>query len=200
MKIVILVEGKTEVAFLPKLREFVHGRIPAGAVLPKLAVNKYDGRLPKGDKLKKRVTNELESGADAVIALTDVYTGTSDFLTAADAKTKMSSWVNNPKFYPHAALHDFEAWLLPYWEDIKRLAGGNLASPGPHPENVNHNNPPSKRLTALFRQGGRRDYSKTRDAAIILKGQDILKSANACPELKEFLNRILSLSGGTVIP
>lgn len=200
MKIVILVEGKTEVAFLPKLREFVQSRISEGAALPRLAVSKYDGRLPKGDKLKKRVINELESGANAVIALTDVYTGTSDFLTAADAKNKMSSWVNHPKFYPHAALHDFEAWLLPFWDEIKRLSGGNLASPGPHPENVNHNNPPSKRLTAIFRQGGRRDYSKTRDAAIILKDQDILKSANACPELKEFLNRILLLSGGKVIP
>ncbi len=199
MKIVILVEGKTETAFRPMLREFVHRRIPSEADRPELAFNKYDGRLPKGDKLKKRVENELRSGADAVIALTDVYTGTNDFSTAADAKTKMSSWVNNPKFYPHAALHDFEAWLLPYWDDIKRLSGGNLASPGPNPESVNHHTPPSKRLTALFRQGGRRDYSKTRDAARILKGQDLLKSANACPELKAFLNRILSLSGVTVI-
>ena len=33
----------------------------------------------------------------------------------------MREWVGVEKrFYPHVALHDFEAWLLPYWEKIKK--------------------------------------------------------------------------------
>ena len=60
------------------------------------------------------------------IALTDVYTGSKppDFPTAAEAKIKMHRWVGvESRFYLHVALHDFEAWLLPYWEKIKKLTG-----------------------------------------------------------------------------
>jgi hypothetical protein len=64
--------------------------------------------------LQRTITNfTLE--ADAVITLTDVYTGANEFKDAADAKDKMRQWVGvNDKFYPHAAQHDFEAWLLPF--------------------------------------------------------------------------------------
>jgi Domain of unknown function (DUF4276) len=74
---------------------------------------------------------------DAVIALTDVYTGTNDFQDGADAKAKMREWVgNNPNFYPHVAQYDFEAWLLPYWSRIKDLAKSNKSSPAGLPEKV----------------------------------------------------------------
>src|SRR5208283_2628811 len=96
-----------------------------------------DGRIPTNEKLQ-RLVKALLSGpkpADAVIALTDVYTGTHDFDGADDAKAKMRQWVGNePRFYPHVALHDFEAWLLPFWSDIQKLSGSNRASPGPNPE------------------------------------------------------------------
>ena len=37
---------------------------------------------------------------------------------------------------------------------------------------------------------------KTSDADRILRGEDLLVAANACPELKAFLNTILKLCGG----
>jgi Domain of unknown function (DUF4276) len=137
---------------------------------------------------------------NAVIALTDVYTGTKDFKDAADAKAQMKKWVgNNPKFYPHAASHDFEAWLLPFWSKIQKISGGNRAVPsGPH-ELVNHNNPPSKRIEEIFEQGKRRSYNKARDAKRILDGEDLMDAADACPELRDFLNTILKLCGGELI-
>jgi len=110
MKIAILVEGTTEVAFRAKLRDFLQTRL-AGK-MPQIKFIPQDGRIPKEGKLKRLVENLLsgQSAYDAVIALTDVYTGTKDFKDAKDAKTKMMDWVgNNPQFYPHAALHDFEA-------------------------------------------------------------------------------------------
>ena len=68
--------------------------------------------------------------ADAVIALTDVYTGKGDFRDAADAKAKMRNWGGrNDRFYPHAAQHDFEACLLPYWSEIQKVAGHNKNAP-----------------------------------------------------------------------
>jgi hypothetical protein len=205
MRIAIIVEGQTERAFLPHLRRFLSTRLPGR--MPNLDPVPYNGRIPTGDRLKRdveRLLNDRRQPADAVIALTDVYTGTTppQFADAAAAKDQMRRWVgSNDRFFPQAAQYDFEAWLLPFWDEIKRLADHNQASPGGSPEQVNHMNPPAHRLKALFRAGSRgRAYVKPRDADRILRGQDILISARACPELKSFLNTILRLCGADPIP
>jgi len=74
LRIVLIVEGKTETVFLPPLRRFLDARLTGGS--PKIIVNRHDGRIPTGGKLKRIVQRHLEEGANAVIALTDVYTGT----------------------------------------------------------------------------------------------------------------------------
>jgi hypothetical protein len=197
-----MVEGKTETAFRKPLLDFLDTRIKEGR--PRIRFIPYHGRIPKEDKLKRIVRNLLAgNGAyGAVIALTDVYTGTDDFTNAADAKTKMSRWVGDiPHFYPHAAQYDFEAWLLPYWPTMQRLAGHNRGAPAGNPESVNHDRPPSKRIIELFQNGTlSRSYSKTRDAAAILRGNDLSVAIEACPELKALVNTILRLSGAEVIP
>ena len=196
--IAILVEGETEErALFPLLREFL-GKQLAGT-MPKLLPLRCDGRVPKGDELRRRVKGLLEDRHDAVIALTDAYTGTKDFIDAADAKRKMREWVGEEdRFHPHVALHDFEAWLLPYWADIQRLAGTNRAAPASDPETVNHDKPPAEVLKEIFRTGtkGRR-YVKTRDAVTILRGKDIVVAAAACSELRAFLNTVLVCAGGS---
>ena len=159
-----------------------------------------DGRVYKEAKLRRTVEDLLRNGkvpSDAVIALTDVYTGTNDFADAADAKQKMRDWVGrNKRFYPHAAQHDFEAWLLPFWSEIQKLAGHKQSAPPGPPEAVDHNRPPSHYIREIFRIGSCRDsYSKVRDAARILRGKDLSVAASKCPELKAFLNTILTLSG-----
>lgn len=197
MKITILVEGATEMAFKPHLINFLNLRL-AGR-MPKLDVFSCGGRIYKEDRLKRTVENLLsgKQASDAVIALTDVYTGTADFTDAPDAKEKMTRWVgNNPAFFPHAAQHDFEAWLLPYWNDIQRIAGHNKNVPPGVPEKVNHNFPPSYHVKEIFRLGKVRKYSKPRDANAILRDKDLAVAAAVCPELKAFLNTILTLCGG----
>jgi hypothetical protein len=204
MKISIIVEGKTEKAFMPHLREYLKTRLPGG--MPQLDPFTYDGRIPKGDKLKRVVANLLQgrNAADYVIALTDVYTGTTppDFQDAADAKFQMRQWVGNePRFHPHAAQYDFESWLLPYWPTIQKLAGHNKTAPAGNPENVNLNNPPAYRIKEIFEIGKCRDsYVKPRDASRILRENDLSAAINQCAELKAFVNTILSVSGGQVIP
>lgn len=171
--------------------------------MPNLDMVPYDGRIPKEEKLRRTVENLLDghNPAQAVIALTDVYTGTEDFLDAADAKAKMRNWVgNNNRFHPHAAQYDFEAWLLPYWTEIQRIAGHNKKAPSGPPESVNHNRPPSYHIKEIFRIGTcRNDYSKPRDASRILRNKDLTVAAVLCPELKAFLNTILTLCGGQPI-
>ena len=153
-----------------------------------------------GEQLRRKVENLLSGrqASDAVIALTDVYTGTKDFIDASDAKTKMRQWVGpNPLFYPHAAQHDFETWLLPYWSEIQKVAGHNRKAPQGPPESVNHDRPPSYHIKDLFENGRCRDsYSKRRDANRILRNKDLAIAAEQRPELKAFLNTIITLSDG----
>ena len=204
MKISIIVEGKTERAFLPHLRGFLKNRLSGN--MPRLDMFPYDGRIPKEDKLKRVVQNLLSGGkpSDHVIALTDVYTGSNppEFQDAQDAKAKMRSWVGeDARFHPHVAQYDFEAWLLPYWPTIQKLAGHNEGAPGGNPESVNHCNPPAYRIKEIFEKGKcRASYIKPRDAGRILKDKDLLISNNQCPELKAFVNTILAVSGGNVLP
>jgi hypothetical protein len=88
MKIAILVEGQTEDAFKRHLLHFLQTHLTNQ--MPKLVMVRCDGRIPKGKELKQQVEKLLtgQKPVDAVIALTDVYTGSDDFIDAADAKQK----------------------------------------------------------------------------------------------------------------
>jgi hypothetical protein len=196
------VEGKTERAFLGPLRGFLSDRLDKK--MPQLSSQVEHGRIPTGDKLKRVVTWCLDEGADAVIALTDVYTGTREFADATDAKNKMRQWVGRePRFYPHAAQYDFEAWLLPYWDQIKTITGCNRRCPSGNPELVDHGKPPARHIQEAYRTGTKtkntRSYIKTIEPLAILKGQDLTVAAKQCSELRALLNTILTLCGAPPI-
>ena len=203
MKISLIVEGQTEKAFLPHLKNFLHpllvGRMPRFDVLP------CTGRIYIGEKLRKEVSRLLSGreSADHVIALTDVYTGTNPriFEDANDAKKQMKLWVGDePRFHPHAAQYDFEAWLLPYWPTIQKLALHNRACPSGEPEHVNHDKPPAHRIKEVFQLGACRDsYIKPRDAGRILRDNDLSVAVKRCPELRSLVNTILRVSGAPEI-
>ena len=76
MRIAILVEGKTEKAFIPHLRNFLELRLPGR--MPKLDCVPFDGRLPTGDKMKRvvdRLLSDRKHPADIIIALTEYIQG-----------------------------------------------------------------------------------------------------------------------------
>jgi hypothetical protein len=113
----------------------------------------------------------------------------------------MRQWVgDDPRFHPHAAQHDFEAWLLPYWSTIQRLAKNSGSAPGGNPETVNHNHPPAHRIMEIFERGRCRDsYVKPRDAGRILRDNDLLLAIDQCAELKALVNTILSACRGDIL-
>ncbi len=204
MKITLIIEGKTEKAFLPHLRNYLAKQLANR--MPKIDIVPYNGRIPTSDKLRRVVENLLtgKKASDHVIALTDVYTGANlpVFLDAGDAKNKMRKWVGSEsRFHPHAALHDFEAWLLPYWKTIQQLARHNKKPPAGNPEAINHANPPSKHIQEIFRIGAKgKKYIKPRDGNRILRDNDLSSAIIYCAELKSFVNTILSICDAKLIP
>jgi len=205
VRIVIIVEGNTEKAFKGALQEFLKERLKGK--MPALVFEVCKGRIPTREKLERVVRDHLghnKRPADHVIALTDVYTGSMppDFKDAADAKAKMREWVGvEERFHPHAAQHDFEAWLLPYWPALLKRAVHNRSAPAGAPESVNHDNPPAHRIKKLFEDGAcSSSYIKTRDAARILRDNDLALAVEKCPELKSFVNTILTVCGEPALP
>ena len=201
MRIVLIVEGRTEEVFLSALKRFLWSRLPPAGEKPRIEANRQDGLIPTGPDLKRLVGRHLSGGANAVIALTDVNPV---FTDATDAKNKMRLWVGDERrFHAHTAQHDFEAWLLPNWDEIKKITGCSRNAPPGNPELVNHNSPPSERVREAFRTGAktknRRSYVKTRDAKRILDGQDLTVAARQCAELRALLNTIPTLCGSTPI-
>lgn len=205
-RIALILEGETERVFLPHLRAFL--QIHLSEKMPSIrAVTGVRGRIPKGKQLKTMVANLLKDRhrpADFVVALTDVYTGTRpfDFKDAKDAKFKMKEWVGSEiRFFPHAAQYEFEAWLIPYWPALQKMAGHDKSAPSGSPESVNHDKPPSKWIKELFEIGTRgKSYSKQRDAEGVLRNNDLSIAISQCPELKSFINTILTICGATPIP
>lgn len=194
-RIAIVVEGATETIFKPAIRRFLEAKL--AGMMPRLDFVPQDGRVPKGPALGRLVRNLLRDH-DAVVALTDVYTGTipPDFKDAADAMRQMREWVGEePRFHPHAAQFEVEAWLLPYWKRIQQIAGSTRPAPPGPPETVNHDQPPARLLNAVFQAGTtRRRYSKTRDGAAILRDRDIALAADSCPGLLAFLDTLLRVA------
>ena len=168
--------------------------------MPSIRPRVFDGALPSGEKLRRTVLNHLSS-CDHAIWLSDVYPGSGKWTTAEEAKAAARRWVGaEERFHPHVALHDFEAWLIPYWDRVMKLAGTNRSVPGGYPETINHDNPPSYRIKEAYQVGTcRKNYKKPIDAPKILQGQDLMLAINACPELKALVNTILSLAGGETI-
>lgn len=59
---------------------------------------------------------------------------------------------------------------------------------------MNHQKPPSYWIKEIFKTGKcRKDYDKVSDGKAILKDNDLMIAIQACPELKAFVNQIISL-------
>ncbi|MEM7536473.1 MAG: DUF4276 family protein [Chloroflexota bacterium] len=194
-KIVLYVEGDTEVALKKHLKAFLDERAETEGK-PKVTLETRKLVTRKADKLHRDVKRELRRrDVLGVVGLIDVFP---NFKNAEEAKRHLRRAVGDePNFYPHAAQYDVEAWLLPFWNDICRRIGVRQSSPGSKPETVNGMNPPAYRLTNLYKRAKKpkRDYKKAIEMAAILKGKDLAVAAESCPELKAFLNTLLRLNG-----
>lgn len=196
-------EGQTEKAFKRHLQKFLDERCELDKrPRVKLDTLKLDSKLTKPGKVADAAKIALSrKEVIGVVALIDVVcSGSRSFKNAKGAIRFLQRCVpNESSFRAHAAQYDFEAWLLPYWDDIVRNFDKKKRRPGKNPEAVNLDNPPSRRLAELYRIN-RRKYKKPIEVNAILTGKDLLVSADQCPQFKAFLNSFLFLSGCKEIP
>jgi hypothetical protein len=195
--IILLVEGATETALKHRLKALLDMQAERENQ-PKVKLHTKDIMTLNEDKLRRRIRLELRNPqVEAVVGLIDVYP---EFTSAVEAKDFLLRAADGePRFYAHAAQYEVEAWLLPYWDEICRRIGVKQKSPGQHPEEVNLENPPSKRLAKLYQltKPRRRKYVKTIEMTAILHDKDLTIAANRCPELKSLLNTLLKLGNLT---
>ncbi|MCH7702092.1 MAG: DUF4276 family protein [Planctomycetes bacterium] len=83
---------------------------------------------------------------------------------------------------------------MPFWDEIAASLGFKASRPKAKPEDINHKNPPSKRLRALYRRAGYA-YDKVRDGRKWLTADRLERAAKDCPQLKDFLNSLLEFAG-----
>jgi hypothetical protein len=190
MRVVLLVEGQTEKALRPVLKALLDAHAQGKRV--GLQVRPYGGsEVWNAERVYRDARGMLQDPEVlGVILLVDVAPR---FASPDDVRTHYGAL---PRFAAHCALHDFEAWLLPYWERVFREARRPAPKrcPWPNPEAVDLTKPPSRVLSEdVFT--GKPAYRKTVHAPRILEGQDLGVAAAACPQLKAFLNTLLEFAG-----
>jgi hypothetical protein len=195
-KVIILAEGRTEKAIQKKLIDFITERCGNGRKA-EIEIKPVGHNISEG--INHRVQNHLkDSEVKAVIILTDLYP---DYRSTKEAQETIGGWVKNDKrCFVHVAKHEFESWLLCDWAAVLKRAGVARKQPwGANPETINRNKPPSKRLQELFREG-KRQFKKTLDGVFLFERLDLNIVAAKCPEFKQFINRLLQLSGARQLP
>jgi hypothetical protein len=199
VSVVLLAEGRTEKVLAQHVKRFLDQRA-VEEKRPKMMLISRDIMNLNAGKLRGRIRRELGmDSVTAVVGLVDVYP---HLASASEAKEFLREAAGGEKrFFAHAAQWDVEAWLLPYWDAIcARLGDRNHPAPGPHPEQVDHDYPPSRRLKDLYRTTKGWNYVKPQEFDAILRDKDLTIAAQRCPELKSFLNTLLKLGGLNLLP
>jgi hypothetical protein len=198
MRIVILCEGKSEVALGGALKPFLDEHCETmGQPKVRLEIKPFEG-TPNCRELKSRLERHAsDPEVLGVIGLVDVYPL---FKSAGAAKAFLNGCVKDSpsagKFHAHAAQMELEAWLLPFWTEIARRLNVQARPPGAAPEQVNDEKPPSHHLKELYRRA-KQKYEKPVDAAKILKRHRIEAAADKCPELRSLLDTLTRLCNVT---
>lgn len=199
MRIVVLCEGTTEAALKGAIHEFVNRRTSTGGRTG-IATRSMDGHV-----LRKKLPKLIDlygalNDVRGIIALTDVYPR---FRSANEARGSLQRLADTSahveKFRAHAAQFELEAWLMPFWSEIARSLRLRARPPGAKPEEINDENPPSKRLATLYTQA-KQHYEKVIDGPKWLTAERLERAANECPELKSFFNSLLELSEAELLP
>ena len=183
-RLVIIVEGYTEYYFVTRIlkKHLPHLHIEAinlqgGNISVELVIN----------SVKKVISN-----FDYVTTLIDYYgfNNPNQTSSADELENQMSASIAKDSFLPYLQQHEFEALLFANKQMIEEKLGSNnqiqkITSP---PEEINHDNPPSKRLLNIFPQ-----FIKTSDGIAILESTDWNLLRKQCPRFSHWIQKLENL-------
>jgi Domain of unknown function (DUF4276) len=207
-QIALFVEGDTERGDARRrtLAAFIHRwldpQLPQGGRVGITAV-KFQGVSNYLDDLPKKVALYLDDGrANFIVGLVDLYgipasrINLSSHAAVRDkiiaARTYIRSLVAKQyrdRFRQHFAVHEVEAWLLAYPEELSKEKDVQAQIIRRPPEHVNFNEPP-----AMFLKRVLRGYKKTTTAMNLFPKIDPQIAIDQCPYLKQFMTDLLALA------
>lgn len=200
MRIVLLVEGKTEKLGVPAFfKRWLDRRVDGVGVKPFVLAG-----TPNYERDLVRLSRRLleEPAVSGVLCVLDLYGSQIPFpddLAPATRYDWAKSWVeekvSHAAFRQHFAVHETEAWLLSQPDLFPSEVAKQL--PKKTPEAVNFKNPPSAVLATAYRRAFKnRSFAKTRGAGLFRK-LDPEAAASRCPHLQLLLDDLLDLAQGS---
>ena len=213
-KILMLVEGQTEEAFTknllaPHLQSFGISVIPVIVATKRLLTGdkKRGGYVPY-PRLRSEILRLLnDSSAVTVTTMLDYYglapefpgraspIGTTSLERVASVEAAWAADINNPRFLPYLALHEFEAMLFTVPAEIATSLGQptlqsalqNMRASFKSPEDINDHEEtaPSKRLGKLFP-----GYNKPFYGELIAERIGVGRIRNECTHFAAWLAKV----------
>lgn len=200
MKFVLLVEGHTERRALGGfLKRWLDPQLsqPVG-----MQIVRFDGwpQVVKDTPIKARM-HLGRADVIGVIALLDLHGPTfypPGLLDAAErvrwARNHLEGQVTDQRFRQFFAVHETEAWLLSDSGIYRPEVAQAVQKLCDAPEQVDFDEPPAKRLDAIYQVKLRRGYKKTVDGEDLFSRLDPRVAAAKCPYLQEMLGEMLRMA------
>ncbi|MBI3764814.1 MAG: DUF4276 family protein [Chloroflexi bacterium] len=196
-RIVILCEGETEEI---AIRYFVKRQWEADG-LNSIGIHPIDLRAKLEDVFSYVPRYRLDPHVVAVFTIVDLY-GMNR--VQHDIDDDMAAKVNRVKtwlrdefgpafegfFYPHVSVHEVEAWLLAEGNCLAKRLKDSGIKPDRYAESRNLDDPPSKRISKLFRNRRGDGYGKTNDGTPLFKCVQFGPVYDTCQHFREFYNQL----------
>jgi hypothetical protein len=206
MVVPVFVEGDTEEWLIKrKLAQYLHDH---GARKPLKVLNQGGAQklISKIDKLVERALEQ--EGVDKVFCLLDFHQGSFKFpspKSATELNQKVSAArdfvlgklpkPNRNALHCHFSVHELEALFLCDAEVLQKRSKLAAAPSFPHPEDVDLDFPPKKRLDEFWQKGKKTSYSERIDGIQFIQALDIDLARSSCPFFNSFVDDLLEAAG-----
>lgn len=204
MRVLLFVEGETERDGLPPLlarliRETADVNVKVQPICFRGAQNYLKEIATKvGLYLKDPKARDIV----AAVGFVDLYglniplpnwekASTAD--KVAIGRKHIESEVGNARFRQYFAVHETEALILADTEQLPPEVRKSLPGKCIRPEEVNHDQPPSKLLDRLYRDKVGRPYRKTVDGINLLRSLSYSSLVAKCPYFRAMLDDLTAL-------
>ncbi len=202
MKIVVLCEGYTERDIVSDLfARWLNPRVTERVGFKAVRFNGWKQLVD--DAPMKAELHLRDPKVLGVIALLDLYGPTfypPDKRDAASRREWGMKYLKDqhpdPRYRPHFAIHEVEAWLLPQPDLFDSRVAKKL--PGKTPEEVNFNEPPAKLLDRLYNEALKRDYKKVVEGTKLFRSLDPAMVYAKCPAFKALADDLLDLCPASI--